>query len=238
MKRVQLPQGLDSYEFIRTISPSDDVPNMYAFGTILEDGCYTPKMTENNKPDFQEWSWKDIFSDDKPIELEIGSGKGAFIVNYAPQVPDTNILGSEWDGTWAKYSAERINRNHLENAAMLKGDVFYFLRDRIPSDSISKFHMYFPDPWPKARHNKNRTMLKPEFLSNIQRTAVPEGAIFYWGTDHQEYNELAQELFAKTSFVEVIEADAEPTLGIMTNFEIKYRKEGRPIYRTVLKISK
>ncbi|MGL1903816.1 MAG: tRNA (guanine-N(7)-)-methyltransferase [Fibrobacterales bacterium] len=238
MDKIELPTGLEHYEFVRSFEASEKNDHVYAFAPILLEGTFTPQMTKDNKPDWQEWSWDTVFSDDKPIELEIGSGKGGFMIEYSQLKPEINIMGSEWDGTWANYSAERIRKNHITNAAMLKGDVLFFLRDRVPSNSISAFHMYFPDPWPKKKHNKNRTMLKPEFLESIQRTAVEGGCLFYWGTDHQEYNELAQEHFAATPFVEVLEPNAEPTCGIMTNFEKKYRVEGRPIYRSVLKIHK
>src|SRR6056300_1401542 len=99
---------------------------------------------------------------------------------------------------------------------MLHGDLFYFLRDFVPDDSVSAFHMYFPDPWPKKKQRKKRLM-KAELLQEILRATKPGvDAKFYWGTDFQEYNEAAQELFASTPFLEVVDADAEPTYGIQT----------------------
>jgi tRNA (guanine-N7-)-methyltransferase len=170
--------------------------------------------------------------------MEIGSGKGGFLIEYARKHPELNIIGSEWDTTWAVYAGERMLKHQIDNAQMLRGDVYFFLRDRIPDNSIDAFHMYFPDPWPKKRQHKNR-LLRPEFLVQVARTLKAGKRLFYWGTDHEEYNEWALEIFSQTPNVRfLVKNEAEPTEGIMTNFEKKYRKEGRPIYRSVLEFSK
>jgi Predicted S-adenosylmethionine-dependent methyltransferase len=129
------------------------------------------------------------------VEVEIGSGKGNFMTDYAERHPDIFIMGSEWDYTWAAFAHERMQkRGVLGNAAMLRGDVFYFLRDAVKDNTVDAFHMYFPDPWPKERHHKNR-LLRPDFLAEVARVLKPGKRIFYWGTDHKEYNEIALETF-------------------------------------------
>jgi tRNA (guanine-N7-)-methyltransferase len=126
----------------------------------------------------------------------------------------------------------------LANATMLRGDVFYFLRDCVKDNTVDAFHMYFPDPWPKERHHKNR-LLRPDFLVEVARVLKPGKRIFYWGTDHKEYNEVALEVFDNFKGCKILERNtAEPTEGIMTGFEKKYRKEGRPIYRSVVEFEK
>jgi tRNA (guanine-N7-)-methyltransferase len=109
------------------------------------------------------------------------------------------------------------------------GEALYLLRDRMPSACCQAFHIYFPDPWPK---NKTRRVLQPELLAQFRRLAVP-GAVFHWGTDHQEYNETAMELLERTDGFDVLELDAPPTDGIRTSFESKYLQEGRSIYRSI-----
>ena len=75
--------------------------------------------------------------------------------------------------------------------------------------------------------------IRLEFLQELRRVIKPgPDAIFYWRTDFKEYNETAQEEFKSTGFMECIDSDAEPAGGVMTNFETKYIKEGRPIYRS------
>ena len=150
-------------------------------------------------------------------------------------------MGSEWDYTWAAFAVERMTKRGViaqGNAAMLRGDVFYFLRDCVKSNTVDAFHMYFPDPWPKERHHKNR-LLRPDFLTEVARCLKPGKRIFYWGTDHKEYNEIALETFDAFPTCKVIERNtAEPTEGITTGFERKYKKEGRPIYRSVIEFEK
>lgn len=236
----ELPRGLNSYEFVRDFNPSTDLEQYFHYVERLNQDTFKPVLTENGKPDMKDWSWDVVFPDlSKPLEIEIGSGKGNFLADYAEANPEINVLGTEWDPKIAHYAGRRVVRNKLDNAAMLRADVFFFLRDLVPDNSVDAFHMYFPDPWPKKKHHKNRLMLKDGFLNEVLRVLKPGKSIFYWGTDHQEYNEAAQEKFAETPFITVLEKDtAEPTRGIMTNFEKKYREEGRPIYRSVLQFEK
>ena len=231
----ELPRGLENYEFQRELTPSRDIPHYYHLLNKVNPETFKPFLTEDNQPDKKDFSWSELFDKDQPIELEIGSGKGGFMIEYGKKKPEINLLGSEWDPKWAMYSGQRINKNNLNNVSMLRGDVFYFLRDYVPSKSISAYHMYFPDPWPKKRHHKNR-LIRPDFLNEVKRCAKHASTPFFWGTDHAEYNEIAMEYFEATSFIRVKNPKAAPTEGIMTNFEKKYVEEGRPIYRVELEI--
>jgi len=235
----ELPRGLDHYEFIREFQEDRNLKSVIHFIPRLNAETEKPLLTPDLKPDLHPIEWTEIFGrSTAKVEIEIGSGKGGFLVDYARSHPEISILGSEWDATWAIYAGERLQKHQLDHAKMLRGDVFYFLRDRVQSNSVDAFHMYFPDPWPKKRQLKNRLM-RAEFLEQVARVLKPGKRLFYWGTDHQEYNEASQELFAKTPFIKVLVKDvAEPTEGIMTNFEKKYRIEGRPIYRSVLEFEK
>lgn len=234
----ELPKNLDNYEFQRQLNQDQNYPNTWHLTHITDPETFVPLMTPDNQPHSQDFSWDRFFKRDAPVEIEIGSGKGGFTLDYAMKRPEVNVMGSEWDTKCARYGGSRIEKHKVENATMLHGDLFYFLRDYVPDNSVSAFHMYFPDPWPKKKQRKKRLM-KAELLDEILRATKPGvDAKFYWGTDFQEYNEAAQELFIETPFLEMEIPDAEPTFGIMTNFEKKYREEGRPIYRSVLKIIK
>lgn len=227
-------------EFYRDLSRDKEYPCLWHFVHRHAPGTRKPIRTEDNLPDKRPVDWTEIFPQCRGrIEVEIGSGKGGFLVEYGKRHPETCILGSEWDLTWAHYAASREMRNGVgENTAMLRGDVFYFLRDRVQSDTVDAFHMYFPDPWPKERHHKNR-LLREEFLVEVARVLKPGKRLFYWGTDHAEYNEIALETFDKFPTATVLVRNgALPTEGIMTNFEKKYREEGRPIYRSVIEFEK
>lgn len=234
------PMSAQIPEFIRDLFPSTEVAGLWHYIPRLDPVTEKPILTPNHLPDKQPFDWSEIFPKHTGrIEIEIGSGKGGFMIEYAKRNPDCSLLGSEWDASWAHYAAERLVKHQVtQNAVMLRSDIFYFLRDRVPESSVDAFHMYFPDPWPKKRHHKNR-LLRPDFLEQVARCLKPGKRLFYWGTDHAEYNEVAQEIFAQTPHATVIEKNtAQPTQGIMTNFEKKYRKEGRPIYRSLVEFSK
>jgi tRNA (guanine-N7-)-methyltransferase len=235
----ELPRNLDRYEFVRQQVPDRKWDSVVHFTPVFNETTKKPVLTDNLEPDLNPIEWSDFFGRPSPIvEIEIGSGKGGFLLEYAMKHPDRCIMGSEWDATWAVYAGERLAKHHVKNAKMLRGDVYYWLRDRVKENTVDAFHMYFPDPWPKKRQQKNRLMRR-EFLEQVARVLKPGKRPFFWGTDHQEYNEVAQELFASFPNLKVIQKDsADPTDGIMTNFEKKYRIEGRPIYRSILEFTK
>ena len=147
------------------------------------------------------------------------------------------FLALEKEAEIAYQAAERLSRrSQLQHARVVLGDAFIFLRDFLPDSCTQAVHVYFPDPWPKKRHHKHRIM-RAEFLEQVRRVAIPE-AVLYFGTDHEDYNRETQELFSATPWLEMLNPNAEPTEGIQTNFEIKYRKVGKPVYRCVLKVNK
>jgi tRNA (guanine-N7-)-methyltransferase len=227
-------------EFYRDLKRDEGRPGVwhYAFRTVA--GTRKPIATPDGLPHKLPTAWETIFGNTNPrIEIEVGSGKGGFLIEYAAKHPEINVLGSEWDATWAFFAARRmVKHDLLKNSQMLRGDIFYYLRDCAPENSVDAFHMYFPDPWPKERHHKNR-LLRPEFLELVLRALKPGTHPFYWGTDHAEYNEIALDVFDHFKGAEIVERNtALPTEGIMTNFEKKYRKEGRPIYRSVISFTK
>lgn len=227
-------------EFYRDLAADKNLNGLWHFTHRRSaDDPKKPERTIDGLAHKEAFDWKEIFPNHNDcIEIEVGSGRGAFLAEYGNRHPEKFILGSELDYTWAAFAMRKILKNTLGNTAMLRGDIFYFLRDRVPDNSVDAFHMYFPDPWPKERHHKNR-LLKPDFLKEVARTLKPGKRNFFWGTDHKEYNEWALEYFDAFPGCTVTQRnEAKPTEGIMTGFEVKYRKEGRPIYRSVIVFEK
>jgi tRNA (guanine-N7-)-methyltransferase len=174
----------------------------------------------------------------KKFVLEIGSGKGAFLCQYAQNFPENRILGVEWDAYCANLTVKKLQKLGLENAAVIRGDLFYFLRNLMPGKSIDEIHMYFPDPWPKRRQQKNRLILREDFLEQVRRVLKPGPRLFYWATDHQEYNSITLRIFRNFPYAKILEENiALPTYGIETGFEKKYKKDGRVVYRSVIEFS-
>lgn len=178
-------------------------------------------------------SWSDLFGNDYPVEVEIGSGKGLFLANAATCRPDRNFLGIELAKKYARRAAERVAKKGLTNVRVLPSDARRFMAVNCPTTSLHAVHVYFPDPWWKKRHKKRRVFAEPLVL-DIERTLIPGGEL-HVATDVEEYFGVIRGLMAEhTRFVEQSlpeVKDPEHDLDYLTNFERKYRIEGRPIYR-------
>jgi tRNA (guanine-N7-)-methyltransferase len=131
----------------------------------------------------------------RPLELEIGPGKGSFILETARANPDVNFLGIEWAREFYLYAADRVRRAGLRNVRLLRADASDFLRWRCPSGILSVIHLYFSDPWPKKKHHKNR-VIQDRFLQEAHRTLIPGGELRVV-TDHDELWEWDMEHFKR-----------------------------------------
>ncbi|MDX2118553.1 MAG: tRNA (guanosine(46)-N7)-methyltransferase TrmB [Planctomycetota bacterium] len=132
---------------------------------------------------------------DRPFEIEIGPGKGAFLVNQCPAAPGVNYLGIEWEGEIYAYAADRLRRRGVDNCRMLHGDANEFLRWRCPAAIARVVHLYFSDPWPKTKHHKNR-VVQDRFLAEIHRVLTPGGELRVV-TDHDELWDWDEQHFAR-----------------------------------------
>ncbi|MBN2315833.1 MAG: tRNA (guanosine(46)-N7)-methyltransferase TrmB [Sedimentisphaerales bacterium] len=179
-----------------------------------------------------------IFGRHGPVHIEIGSGKGTFLLHQAKAQPSDNFLGIEWANRYYRYAVDRIGRWGLTNVRILRTDAAAFIAESITDSSIDCFHIYFPDPWPKKRHHKRR-FLGPANLAHLIRCLKTGGQIRV-ATDHADYFEQIQKVFAaKSDRLEEMEfirpAGAETGEWAGTNFERKYIKEQRPIYTLAVK---
>lgn len=180
-------------------------------------------------------AWSEVFGNDCPVELEVGSGKGLFLVNAAKANPGHNFFGIELAKKYAGKAAERAAKNGLTNVKVYPGDAKQFLARNVPPASLRAVHVYFPDPWWKARHKKRR-VFNEALMADIERTLEP-GGMLWIVSDVEEYFEVMQALvathprFVERPWPEL--KDPEHELDYLTNFERKYRIEGRPIHRAV-----
>lgn len=174
--------------------------------------------------------WAQLFGNDHPIELEIGMGKGTFITDQAKARPDVNFFGIEWANWFWRYASDRLRRNGCTNARTVRAEAGFFLRELVPDNSLSVLHVYFPDPWPKARHHKRRLIQEP-FMKQVERVLAPASGRLQIVTDHQEYFEQIDTV-VKASALRVIDYNRPGSAGegefVGTNFERKYAREGRP----------
>jgi len=172
-----------------------------------------------------------------PIELEIGCGKGTFLVQQAGATPNVNYLGIEWAREYWRHAADRFKRNGLMHVRMLHADAGEFVRWHVLDHTFTTVHIYFPDPWPKKRHHKRRLIQAP-FLRELHRALTDAGQVRIV-TDHEHYYhwigehaERLNDLFERRPFEKSQSTRDDEVVG--TNFERKYRREGRPFHALML----
>ncbi|HSI32555.1 MAG: tRNA (guanosine(46)-N7)-methyltransferase TrmB [Phycisphaerae bacterium] len=175
--------------------------------------------------------WAALYGNANPVEMEIGMGKGTFITEAAKAHPNVNYFGIEWANWFWRYASDRLRRNGCTNARTIRAEAAFFVKEYVADASLSVLHIYFPDPWPKKRHNKRRLIAEP-FMREIERVLVPGGRLSVV-TDHQDYFEQIDAV-VKASKLTVIEYNRPEAAGegefVGTNFERKYKREGRPFY--------
>ncbi len=178
--------------------------------------------------------FSELFGREAPVEIELGSGKGLFISASSAQRPEVNFLGLEMALKYAQFAAARLARQGATNAVMVQGDGLQVFRECVTDASVQGVHVYFPDPWWKARHKKRR-VLNAAFLQDVQRVLVPGGTLHFW-TDVEEYYLSALELIRAVPQLagpfEVVESPALHDLDYRTHFERRTRLSGLPVYRS------
>ncbi|WP_165221443.1 tRNA (guanosine(46)-N7)-methyltransferase TrmB [Aquisphaera insulae] len=178
-------------------------------------------------------SWHDLFGDGREIELEVGSGKGLFLANSAREHPDRGYFGIEISKKYARLAAERAVKAGLTNVRVWPGDAGPVVGKLVPDASVAAVHVYFPDPWWKKRHKKRRVFTE-SLVASVLRILKPGGRLEV-ATDVEEYYEVIRALVAAEPRLPEQPAmslrEPEHDLDYLTNFERKFRIEGRPIHR-------
>lgn len=174
-----------------------------------------------------------IFGRCAPVHIEVGSGRGTFLVNEAGAHPEVNLLGIEWARRYWRYAVDRVGRRRLSNVRLIRADVAVLISDNVADDSVDCFHIYFPDPWPKRRHHKRR-FFNDTNMAQLLR-CLKSGGCIRIATDHAEYFEQIQAVIsARGDIVEPVDflpsAGADTGEWVGTNFERKYLRQHRPIY--------
>jgi len=173
------------------------------------------------------------FGNDRPVEIEIGVGKGTFLVTRALARPEVNFLGVEYARAYAHHAADRCRRRGATNVRMLHADAGRLFAECLGDESLQRVPIYFPDPWPKRKH-KRRRLIQPAFARQVVRTLKPGGQ-FIVVTDHMDYflqiRRVLGDLASMASIPMPQMTDGEGEI-VGTNFERKYIAQGRPFYST------
>ena len=174
----------------------------------------------------------DVFGRDGPVHVEVGAGKGTFLLDQARRDSQANFLAIEWARKYYRYAVDRIGRWGLANVRIIRTDAASFIAEHVADESVDCFHIYFPDPWPKKRHHKRR-FVSPANLEQLLR-CLKKGGQIRIATDHAEYfEEIKQVIGARGDKLEQIEfvpaVGAQPGEITGTNYERKYIKDKKQI---------
>lgn len=202
--------------------------------TIAADECVLHDPEEQRA---QKGHWHELFGNDHPIHIEVGMGKGQFIMTLAQQNPDINYIGIE------KYSSVLVRA--LEKYHTYEGNNIFFLRmdaeeiaDVFDENEVDRIYLNFSDPWPKDRHARRRLPSK-EFLARYDQILVPDGKVEF-KTDNRglfdfalEQREIAGWNLDGCTFD--LHHDENMNEGnVMTEYEEKFSSMGNPIYKMII----
>jgi tRNA (guanine-N7-)-methyltransferase len=178
-------------------------------------------------------SWPEFFGNDHPVELDIGCGRGKFLVESTIARPETNWLGVELDYSEGRRGASRIAKRALPNGRVVGGDAREFLAKKVAPHSVEAAHVYFPDPWWKRKHKKRR-LFTDEFADQLA-TVVRHGGYVHSWSDVEDYFEVIAALMNHHAEFRPLTPPPEPEgaddLDYLTGFHRSRKKAGCTIYR-------
>jgi tRNA (guanine-N7-)-methyltransferase len=210
-----------------------DTPSLFSSPPLGGEGRVRGMTREKYEP----LVFGEFFGNANPVELEIGCGKGKFLVARSMENPETNFLGIDRVSKFMNIGKTRAQKRALPNIRFIRAEARSFLTEAIAAGSVSIFHIYFPDPWPKRRHQVRR-VFTPELLALLHARLVPGGLVEV-ATDDKDYFAAMKKTIAATAqlWENVRETMNERILDGMnkTSYEIKWAAEGRPLYYAELK---
>jgi tRNA (guanine-N7-)-methyltransferase len=165
----------------------------------------------------------ELFPTAQPLEVELGSGDGSFLLNLARLHPERNFLGVERLLGRIRKLDRKGRRAGLTNLRGVRIESAYLLEYLLPPHSASALHIYFPDPWPKRKHWKNR--LINERFPGLAAQALAPGGIVYLRTDDADYFQQMVTVFAASSSFRLVETPVDLS-GLLTDFEQDFQKQG------------
>lgn len=184
------------------------------------------------KPEEAKGHWHEVFGNDHPIHIEVGSGKGRFITGMAAQNPHINYIGIDIQLSVLSYALDKVLEADLPNVKLLLVDGSS-LTNYFADGEVDLMYLNFSDPWPKKRHEKRRLTYK-SFLDTYKQI-LPENGEIHFKTDNRGLFEYSLASFSqygmllKQVWLDLHASDYEG--NIMTEYEEKFSNKGQVIYR-------
>ncbi|MBO5137333.1 MAG: tRNA (guanosine(46)-N7)-methyltransferase TrmB [Spirochaetaceae bacterium] len=200
------------------------------------------RMTATQKRDYEEFSGRwcipysdkplnyvELFGNTRGVTVEIGFGMGKATAIIANDNPENNYLGIEVHRPGVGKLLGEIRRRNLQNLFIIEYDALEVLENMIVDNSISAFHVFFPDPWPKKKHHKRRLMQRPH-TDLLAKKLVPGGYI-YMATDWEPYAEFALEQLSQTPSLSNSYKDFAPKQSWRP--ETRFEEKGKTAQRSI-----
>ena len=174
-------------------------------------------------------SGREVFGTSVPLEVELGIGKGRFLLEWAAAHPEVGLIGVERVRKYLRIVASRVARRGLSNVKLVHTTAEDLLFRCLAEGSVSAVHVYFPDPWPKKRHQKRR-FFRPSNAARLADVLAPEGLLRV-KTDHDGYAAVIREVLASERRLAPLAAEGGFEGIPESHYEIKYGRESRKVYR-------
>lgn len=191
-----------------------------------------PEMKENDRiyfyPKDMRGKWQRVFENDNPIHLEIGAGKGDFIIEMARRNPNINYIALEMNTNAFVIASRKIKEEELNNVIGLV-DYAEDLEEAFAENEIDKIYINFSTPWPKNRHHKRR-LSHPRFLKTY-KNIIKDSGIIEQKTDDRDFFDDSLEYYEDFG-LEILKKDynLDEEESIVTEYERKWRDRGKPIF--------
>lgn len=181
--------------------------------------------------------WKEVFGNDHPIRIEIGMGKGRFIMDLARENPNMNYVGIEKYSSVLIRGIQKMEEDPLPNLCFIRMEAEE-ITSVFDKGEVNRIYLNFSDPWPKDRHAKRRLPSR-EFLQRYNEILIPDGVIEFKTDNHDLFRFALEELepagWQLKQMTEDLHHDEEMMRNnVMTEYEERFSSKGNPIYKYVI----
>jgi len=188
-----------------------------------------------HEPEQYKGKWSTLFANDHPLHVEIGMGKGKFIMQLAAENPDINYIGIEKYSSVLLRALEKRKETELSNLYFIRFDAEY-LNNIFDRDEIARIYLNFSDPWPKDRHAKRRLTSK-EFLSKYNLCLRKDGEVIFKTDNRMLFDFSIEEAKLAGWKLKDVTFDLHHSeyveQNVMTEYEERFSAMGNPIHRLI-----
>ena len=189
-------------------------------------------------PEQYKGKWKEVFGNDHPIHIEVGTGKGRFIMDMATAHPEINYVGIEKYSSVLLRAVQKQTELDLTNVRFIRMEA-EIISEVFEKDEVDRIYLNFSDPWPKERHAQRR-LTSSSFLHRYDQILKSDGQLEF-KTDNRDLFDFAMKEFEPAGFKLLyhtydLHSDADQMkANIMTEYEEKFSSLGHPICKYIIK---